>query len=70
MMRHCVECAQVTLFGSVANGLVVTSSNDIDVCLELPEVNDVQVCSSLQALWQQQHGDGIQHQTTSVASCF
>jgi hypothetical protein len=31
---------KVHLFGSVANGLSVRSSNDIDVCLELPTLGD------------------------------
>lgn len=34
--------ARVHLFGSVANGLSVRSSNDLDVCLELPDVGDDQ----------------------------
>lgn len=33
----------VHLFGSTANCLAITNNNDIDVCLELPELEDDQV---------------------------
>ena len=33
----------VHLFGSTANCLAITNNNDIDVCLELPDLEDEQV---------------------------
>ena len=36
----------VHLFGSTANCLSITNNNDIDVCLELPELPDEQASRS------------------------
>jgi hypothetical protein len=40
----CVPYLQVHLFGSWANGLSITSNNDIDVCLEIDDLPDEQAC--------------------------
>ena len=35
--------AEVHLFGSTANGLSITGNNDLDICLEIPNLIDEQV---------------------------
>lgn len=43
LLKEAWPGANVELFGSVANGLSVRGTNDLDICMQLPESSDTKV---------------------------